>query len=99
MEATELRIGDLHVDTHKMSVWREGVEYKALTRTEYDLVLYLVNANGRPVNARELANAISGPDSKANTAEVYVKYVRSKLGRDAIIIRRGFGYVLAGAAS
>jgi len=88
--ALDLRHGVLRAD---------GVEV-ALTRREADLLDYLARNAGRPVPRAELATQIwhTRGDSATNVVDVYVSYLRRKLGavgRQSLIRSvRGVGYEL-----
>jgi two-component system copper resistance phosphate regulon response regulator CusR len=95
--APELRIGDVVIDTNRKQVTRAG-KVVALTMREYQLLEYLVHHAGRVVSRTNLWEHVweshSVPDS--NVVDVYVRYLRNKLGRDPDLIKtvRGGGYLL-----
>jgi DNA-binding response OmpR family regulator len=52
---------------------------------------------GRVVGKVELRDHVwDGPGEDGNVVEVYVGYLRRKLGRDAVLTVRGVGYRVAG---
>ena len=73
----------------------------ALSPLEYRLLAFLMHHAGRVVPATELADHLydSGNDRDPNAIEVFVARLRRKIGNDAIETRRGFGYVVPGAAA
>jgi DNA-binding response OmpR family regulator len=81
-------------------VLRAGDVEVALTRREADLLDYLARNAGRPVPRAELATQIwhTRGDSGTNVVDVYVSYLRRKLGtvgRQSLIRSvRGVGYEL-----
>lgn len=93
----ELRVGDLVIDTSRRQVTRRG-EVLELTMREYQLLEYFARHAGEVVTRTNLWEHVwdshSVPDS--NVVDVYVRYLRNKLGRDPDLIRtiRGGGYVL-----
>jgi DNA-binding response OmpR family regulator len=95
--ATELRLGDLVIDTNRRQVTRDG-QAIALTTREYQVLEYLVHRAGKVVTRTSLWEHVwdshSVPDS--NVVDVYVRYLRNKLGRDPELIKtiRGGGYIL-----
>ncbi len=97
--APEIRIGDLLIDTNLRRAYRGGRPLH-LSRREFQLLEYLGRNPGRVVTRTELWNHVwdsyGAPDS--NVVEVYVRYLRSKLGREPDLVRtvRGEGYVLEG---
>ena len=95
--AAELRVGDLVIDANRRQVTRRG-RIVGLTMREYQLLEYLVHHAGRIVTRMHLWEHVweshSVPDS--NVIDVYVRYLRNKLGRNPDLIKtvRGGGYVL-----
>jgi two-component system, OmpR family, response regulator len=93
----ELRVGDLVIDTHRRQVTRRG-QLIGLTTREYQLLEYLVHHAGTVVTRTNLWEHVweshSVPDS--NVVDVYVRYLRNKLGRNPDLIKtiRGGGYLL-----
>jgi len=93
----ELQVGDLVIDTNRRQVTRRG-ELLDLTMREYQLLEYFARHVGVVVTRTNLWEHVwdshSVPDS--NVVDVYVRYLRNKLGRDPDLIRtiRGGGYVL-----
>lgn len=92
-----LEIGDLAIDTHRRQVTRRGRTI-GLTMREYQLLEHLARHAGHVVTRTSLWEHVwdshSVPDS--NVVDVYIRYLRNKLGRDPDLIRtiRGGGYVL-----
>ena len=92
----EIRIGDLVVDTAARKVRRGGRDV-ALTTREYQLLECLALHAGRVVTRSVLWEHVwGGSEPDSNVVDVYVRYLRNKLGRDPDLIRtvRGGGYVL-----
>ncbi|GFN32815.1 response regulator transcription factor [Paenibacillus xylaniclasticus] len=95
------RFKDLLIDTGRMSVYRDNRELR-LTRTEYELLLVLLNAGGSVLTREAITERIWGSAlfSSSNTVDVHVKTLRKKLGDNAIFPKyvatvRGAGYRLA----
>ena len=92
-------VGGLALDLRHGVLRADGVEV-ALTRREADLLDYLARNAGRPVPRAELATQIwhTRGDSGTNVVDVYVSYLRRKLGtvgRQSLIRSvRGVGYEL-----
>ncbi len=65
-----------------------------LTKKEYQLLEYLTKNKGRIVSKDEIIAHVWNYESDIlpNTVEVFIKYLRNKLGKDAIRTVRGFGY-------
>ena len=93
----KLRIADLEVDTTRRSV-RRGTTSIALSAKEYALLEYLALRAGELVTRTEIWEHVYDFHSEAqsNVVDVYVGYLRRKLGPPQLIhTRRGHGYVLA----
>jgi DNA-binding response OmpR family regulator len=91
-----LRLGDVVIDTSRRRVERAGRPVP-LTAREYQLLEFLARNAGRVISRTELWEHVweseAVPDS--NVVDVYVRYLRNKLGREPDLIRtvRGGGYV------
>lgn len=94
--AAEIHCGDLTLDTARRTATRAGKEVP-LTMREYQLLEHFVLNAGRLVTRTNLWEHVwdshSVPDS--NVVDVYVRYLRNKLGRDPDLVRtvRGGGYI------
>jgi DNA-binding response OmpR family regulator len=91
-----LTSGDLVLDPAARTVTRAGRPVD-LTARELALLEYLMRQQGRVVGKVELRDHVwDGPGEDGNVVEVYVGYLRRKLGRDAVLTVRGAGYRVAG---
>lgn len=91
-----LAVGDLVLDPAARTVTRAG-EQVDLTARELALLEYLMRHADRVVGKVELRDHVwDGPGEDGNVVEVYVGYLRRKLGREAIATVRGAGYRVAG---
>jgi len=91
-----LVVGDLVLDPAARAVTRAGAPVE-LTARELALLEYLMRHADRVVGKVELRDHVwDGPGEDGNVVEVYVGYLRRKLGRDAIATVRGAGYRVAG---
>lgn len=91
-----LRVGELELDPAARSVTRAGAPVD-LTARELTLLEHLMRHADRVVPKLELLDHVfdtGGEDP--NVVEVYVGYLRRKLGRDAVRTVRGAGYRVAG---
>jgi DNA-binding response OmpR family regulator len=93
---TVLSVGDLVLDPATRQVQRGGSEVM-LTAREYALLEYLMRRAGRVVSKLELLDHVwdAGADSAPNVVEVYIGYLRRKVGRDVVETIRGAGYRVA----
>jgi two-component system, OmpR family, response regulator len=91
-----LRRGEVMVDTALEQVF---VENKAvsLSRTEFAVVDALIrHPRGQAMSQEELVTRVWGGPPTSNIVEVYIGYLRRKLGAERIRTIRGRGYVLEG---
>lgn len=92
-----LRVGDIEVDTEKRRVACRG-QAVLLTAREYQILEYLAYNADKVISRTRLWEHVweshNEPDS--NVVDVYVRYLRNKLGRDLNRIEtvRGMGYIL-----
>ena len=94
-----LTVGDLELDPARRRVERAGVEV-ALTTREFALLEYLMRRAGEVVSKTELLDHVweASEDTAPNAVEVYIGYLRRKVGRDVLETVRGAGYRLVAAA-
>lgn len=94
-----LRVSDLEIDTVKRTV-RRGEASIAFSPREYALLEYLAMRAGEVVTRTEIWEHVYDfrSDAHSNVVDVYVSYLRKKLGQPALIhTRRGHGYVIGDA--
>ncbi|MBX3484099.1 response regulator transcription factor [Phenylobacterium sp.] len=91
-------VGRLSLDTQRRSATLDGAPLR-LSPLEFRLLDCLAHNPGRAVSAGELADHLygAGDSGDANAIEALVARLRRKVGADAIVTRRGFGYALAAA--
>ncbi|WP_225047955.1 response regulator transcription factor [Lacticaseibacillus kribbianus] len=93
------RVADLELDTKARQVHRGG-QLAQLTQREYDLLLVLMQHVGTTMSRDELLDAVWGTefDGQVNIVDVYIRYLRQKLGGPNLIHTvRGVGYALQAA--
>jgi two-component system OmpR family response regulator len=90
-----LTVGELSLDPARRRV-TSGAEEIVLTAREYALLEYLMRRPGQVVSKTELLDHVwdAAVDTAPNAVEVYVGYLRRKLGRDVLETVRGAGYRL-----
>jgi two-component system OmpR family response regulator len=98
-QAAVLRAGPLELDRSTRRVLSQGSEVELSTR-EFDLLAYLMEHRGEVVARDRILNAVWGVSfyGDENNLEVYVRYLRVKLGdpeRRLIQTVRRVGYRLA----
>ena len=91
-----LSAGDVQLDPASREVWVDGAPAN-LTPREFVLLEYLIRNAGRVVGKAELLDHVwaNAADVAPNAVEVYVGYLRRKIGNDRLITVRGVGYRLA----
>jgi DNA-binding response OmpR family regulator len=94
--ATTVVVGELALDSARRTVHLRGAEVE-LTGREFRLLERLMRADGAVVSKVELLERVfdADPDTHPNIVEVYVGYLRRKLGRDTVVTVRGGGYRMA----
>jgi len=91
-----IEIGNLVIDKEKREVV-QNAEVMALSKHEFDLLLYLAQYRGKMISKKELLETIWGEYddfSPSRTVDIYVGYVRKKLGKDVIQTVRGSWYMI-----
>jgi two-component system KDP operon response regulator KdpE len=100
LQKAPLRFGDgnLIVDPNNRQVFVDGLEVD-LTRTEYDLLLFMAHRPGRVLTTEVIFENVWSYDTEANIENVkwYVWRLRKKIEKDSrspqyIITERGVGY-------
>ena len=88
--------GAVRLDPASREVFVAG-EPVALTPREFVLLEYLLRNAGRVVSKEELLDHVwdAAADVAPNAVEVYVGYLRRKLGADRLVTVRGAGYRLS----
>ncbi len=94
-----LRYKTLFIDLSEFKAYRDDVELN-LSKTEFDLLYYLVLNHGNVKSRDQIIEQVWGYDfdGTENIVDVYIKYLRDKIdrNRDVKYIRtvRGRGYVI-----
>lgn len=99
-ELGELRVGDATLDlrSRQLSV---GTRTAELTAREFALAEAFFSHPGQVLSREQLLSRVWGYDYDpgSNVVEVYVRYLRQKLGDDRITTIRGMGYRLEPATA
>ena len=79
----ELKCGNIVLDKIKRVVYVDKEE-KQLNKTEYSLLLYLMENKGKVLSKEKIFSHIWGADSEseAQTLTVHIKWLREKLEKD-----------------
>jgi DNA-binding response OmpR family regulator len=94
-----LTVGEIALDPSRRRVTVAGTEVTLTTR-EYGLLQYLMRRAGDVVSKTELLDHVwdASEETALNAVEVYIGYLRRKLGRDVLETVRGAGYRLVAGA-
>jgi len=94
-EEAVLSVGELALDPATRRVTRDGEEVE-LTGREFAVLELLARRPGRVVTRAELIEQVwdEDYDGSPNIVDVYIGYLRRKLGRELIRTVRGTGFVL-----
>ena len=102
---TTLEGADIEVNLLTRTVRRAGGKPVALSTTEFELLVYLMRHRGQVLSREQILSAVWGyqHDPATNVVDVYVGYLRRKLGRPEdpapIFTVRRVGYRLGDGAS
>jgi DNA-binding response OmpR family regulator len=102
VSARSLAAEDIEVDLMTRRV-RRGERELALSTTEFELLVFLLRHHGQVVSREQILSAVWGyaHDPATNVVDVYVGYLRRKLGRSEdpapIYTVRAVGYRLGSA--
>jgi two-component system OmpR family response regulator len=90
-----LEVGPLRLDPRTKQVWRDGEEVE-LSAKEFALLETFMRHPGQVLSRFELLEHAwdFAYENKSNVVDVYVRYLRRKLGRSTIETVRGAGYRL-----
>jgi DNA-binding response OmpR family regulator len=88
-----VRIKDLELNDKNQEV-KKGRNLIQLSKKEYQLLEYLMKNKGKIVSKDNIISHVWDYEAEIlpNTVEVFVKYLRSKIGDEMIKTVRGFGY-------
>jgi DNA-binding response OmpR family regulator len=94
-QAQTLHIGEHRIDVEARRIHRGGDEIH-LTRTEFDLLVFLASRPGAAISRDALLEHVWGWASglESRTVDTHVKALRRKLGSELIRTVHGVGYAL-----
>ncbi|HND14149.1 MAG TPA: response regulator [Pseudomonadales bacterium] len=92
-DSSEIRIGNVSLDTARLEVRCDGVPVE-LSRREYMLLKTLMENAGKVLGRSSLESRLYGwgEEVASNALEVHVHHLRRKLGAQLIQTVRGIGY-------
>jgi len=88
-----LSVGEITLDLLTRKVFAQGVEHE-LTAREFTMLEFLMQHPGQVISREQLLSRVWGMehDPGSNVVDVYVRYLRQKLGANSIQTVRGMGY-------
>ncbi len=91
----ECRFGNIHVNIDSHAVTQDGKVIE-LTPREFDLLVHFMRNHDIVQSREQILNAVWGFDyyGDTNVVDVYVRYLRQKLGNSVIRTVRSVGYVM-----
>jgi len=94
-EVTVLEAGDVHLDLRRRRASVDGRSV-SLTAREFRMLETLMQHAGQVLSREQLLSHVWGYDydPRSNVVDVYVGYLRRKLGNGAIQTIRGMGYMM-----
>lgn len=90
---SSMSVGEITLDLLTRKVFAQGVEHE-LTAREFTMLEFLMQHPGQVISREQLLSRVWGMehDPGSNVVDVYVRYLRQKLGPDSIQTVRGMGY-------
>ncbi|MDD2917025.1 MAG: response regulator transcription factor, partial [Candidatus Gracilibacteria bacterium] len=95
-KTTVIQIEDVEIDTTKRLVTKNS-EIVDLSAKEFDLIQYLAQNRGTPIDRQILLEKVWGEFDAymfSRTVDVHISTLRKKLGENIIETRKGFGYLV-----
>lgn len=91
----KLKVGNLELDSENFEVRKDG-KLITLSRKEFSILEYLMKNQGKVISKDNIISYVWDYDSDVlpNTVEVFIGYLREKIGKEKIKTIRGFGYKL-----
>ncbi len=92
---SKIVVSNLELDS-KNKIVKQNNKSILLSKKEYQLFEYLMKNKGKTLSKDDIITRVWNYESNIlpNTVEVFIKYLRNKLGKDVIKTVRGFGYVI-----
>ncbi len=95
VEPPTIEVGRCELDPVARTLLFEG-DHVTLSPREFQLAHLLMSRGGDVVTRAEALDHVWGSASADNVLDVYIRYLRSRLGADAIETVRGVGYRFVG---
>lgn len=93
VKSEKLKVKNLELNSNTYEVTNDGREM-TLSKKEFQLLEFLMKNAGRVISKEDIIARVWDYESDIlpNTVEVFIGYLRNKIGRDSIKTVRGFGY-------
>ena len=93
VKSEKLKVKNLELNSNTYEVIADGKEI-TLSKKEFQLLEFLMKNKGRVISKEDIIARVWNYESDIlpNTVEVFVGYLRNKIGKDVIKTIRGFGY-------
>ncbi len=90
-----LKHKNVEIDLTLLEVKVDG-ELVHLSKTELDLLIYLIRNKNKVISRDEILDSVWGYESfnNSNVVDVYIRYLRNKIGDSFISTVRGYGYIV-----
>jgi len=91
--SAQLELGSVSLNVLTRKAKRDGKEHE-LTAREFGILEFLMNHPGQVISREQLLSRVWSydHDPESNVVDVYIRYLRQKLGNDVIQTVRGVGY-------
>ncbi|NVP17431.1 response regulator transcription factor [Candidatus Gracilibacteria bacterium] len=94
---TIIHIGDLEINLQNQEVKKEDIIIP-LSKLEFELLKYLAQNRGLTLSRQDIYEKVwgefDGDFMFSKTIDVYIGYLRKKLGKDLIETKKGFGFLI-----
>lgn len=93
VNSEQLTVNGITLNTNTFEVIKNGKQIQ-LSKKEFSILEYLMKNKGKVISKDNIISYVWDYDSDVlpNTVEVFVGYLREKIGKDVIKTVRGFGY-------
>jgi two-component system alkaline phosphatase synthesis response regulator PhoP len=87
---------DFEIDFESYAVKRKGIKIE-LNKKEFEILCYIIKSPNKIVSRDEIVQFIWGENITKwnNTLNVYIYYLREKIGKDLLLTIKGKGYAYA----
>ncbi|MFK7780544.1 MAG: response regulator transcription factor [Candidatus Gracilibacteria bacterium] len=94
---TLIKIKDIELDLKQVEIRKKG-ELIKMSTLEYNLFKYIIQNRGVALSRQNIYEKVWGESAGdfmfSKTIDVYIGYLRKKLGKDLIETKKGFGFLI-----